>query len=489
MTFGEALKAVRHPQPRVWAVDAVRVDVRARHGKRAHGPLDQEGKPLDAVAPLLLAANNRLPRDVESLSRVELARLVRLCLFVQHLHRALEGEAAVDVQLEVQQRHARDRVLLHLAREVGRDLDRLAADVDDAVVELAVLLGDAHLLLQDGHEVVENLVLHLDAHAEQPVEEALDAPLVVGVDADRGDRLLGVVQVLLPPRVQLVVRLEPERTAHVRRRRPGRREERVAEQLDELVVRLLAPLGVDVEHREVRRVGSAPIPLGDGAELLQPLGHRRRKAALAAAGRHEQLVLRPVDLVGAMRAAALLDALVGGPRQLERDVQPLARVRHAPVRLQRDARRGRLRDDGDELAAVHEGLLLREVDALHRHHPPRVGVHLVRVPLLVDGAPLLVAHEPPLATRELGDRLGAAELLDELVERVVGHLERVQLAHELLLEPLQHLDLGRVAVLRPAEVLLLLLRLGQQVVVRSVALAPLGLGLRRRLGRRRQRRL
>mmetsp|Transcript_19385 Transcript_19385/g.57886 ORF Transcript_19385/g.57886 Transcript_19385/m.57886 type:complete len:1076 (-) Transcript_19385:309-3536(-) len=190
-----------------------------------------------------------------------------------------------------------------------------------------------------------------------------------------------------------------------------------------------------------------------------------------------------------MRAAALLDALVGGPRQLERDVQPLARVRHAPVRLQRDARRGRLRDDGDELAAVHEGLLLREVDALHRHHPPRVGVHLVRVPLLVDGAPLLVAHEPPLATRELGDRLGAAELLDELVERVVGHLERVQLAHELLLEPLQHLDLGRIAVLRPAEVLLLLLRLGQQVVVRPVALAPLGLGLRRRLGRRRQRRL
>mmetsp|Transcript_43519 Transcript_43519/g.141166 ORF Transcript_43519/g.141166 Transcript_43519/m.141166 type:complete len:484 (+) Transcript_43519:434-1885(+) len=312
--FGEALKAVRQPKPRVWAVDAVRVDVRARHGKRAHGPLDQEGERLDAVGPLLLAANQRPLRDVESLSRVELPRLVRLCLFVQHLHRALEGEAAVDVQLEVQQRHARDRVLLHLAREVGRDLDRLAADVDDAVVELAVLLGDAHLLLQDGHEVVEDLVLHLDAHAEQPVEEAFDAPLVVGVDADRGDRLLGVVQVLLPPRVQLVVRLEPERTAHVRRRRPGRREERVAEQLDELVVRLLAPLGVDVEHREVRRVGSAPIPLGDGAELLQPLGHRRCEAALAAAGCHEQLVLRPVDLVGAMRAAALLDALVGGPR-------------------------------------------------------------------------------------------------------------------------------------------------------------------------------
>ena len=34
-----------------------------------------------------------------------------------------------------------------------------------------------------------------------------------------------------------------------------------------------------------------------------------------------------------MRPAALLDALVGAPRQLERDVDSLPRVGHAPVRL------------------------------------------------------------------------------------------------------------------------------------------------------------
>ena len=39
-----------------------------------------------------------------------------------------------------------------------------------------------------------------------------------------------------------------------------------------------------------------------------------------------------------MRAAALLDGLVGGPRQLEGDVHAPPPVVHAPVRLERDVR-------------------------------------------------------------------------------------------------------------------------------------------------------
>ena len=46
------------------------------------------------------------------------------------------------------------------------------------------------------------------------------------------------------------------------------------------------------------------------AQCLQPLGYRRCEAPLAAARRHEEPVLRAVDLVGAMRAAALLDGLL-----------------------------------------------------------------------------------------------------------------------------------------------------------------------------------
>jgi len=46
------------------------------------------------------------------------------------------------------------------------------------------------------------------------------------------------------------------------------------------------------------------------AQRLQPLGYRRCEAPLAAARRHEESVLRAVDLVGAMRAAALLDGLL-----------------------------------------------------------------------------------------------------------------------------------------------------------------------------------
>ena len=66
---------------------------------------------------------------------------------------------------------------------------------------------------------------------------------------------------------------------------------------------------------------------------LQPLGHRRCEAALAATRRHHEPVLRAVHLVTAVRAPALLDGLVGAPRQLERDVHAAALVGDAPVRL------------------------------------------------------------------------------------------------------------------------------------------------------------
>jgi hypothetical protein len=39
--------------------------------------------------------------------------------------------------------------------------------------------------------------------------------------------------------------------------------------------------------------------------------------------------------------------------------------------------------------------------------------------------------------------VGSTQLIDDLVQRVVGHLQLVQLAEELLLEALQLLDLCR----------------------------------------------
>ena len=69
-----------------------------------------------------------------------------------------------------------------------------------------------------------------------------------------------------------------------------------------------------------------------------------------------------------------MEQLVRGPGELERDVQPLARVLEARVRMQRDARGGGVGDHGDELLAAQEGLLLREVDLVLAH--PVLGARL-----------------------------------------------------------------------------------------------------------------
>jgi hypothetical protein len=47
-------------------------------------------------------------------------------------------------------------------------------------------------------------------------------------------------------------------------------------------------LGVDVEGRQIGGIGGAAVALGERAEGLQPLGDRRREAALAAALRGGQ---------------------------------------------------------------------------------------------------------------------------------------------------------------------------------------------------------
>eukprot|EP00962_Isochrysis_galbana_P022947 scaffold6880_cov110-Isochrysis_galbana.AAC.11 len=70
-----------------------------------------------------------------------------------------------------------------------------------------------------------------------------------------------------------------------------------------------------------------------------------------------------------------------------------------------------------------------------------VGVELSVVALSVDRLAVHVAHEAALAARELRHVIGPAKLVDDLVQRVVGHLQLVELAEELLLEALELLDL------------------------------------------------
>lgn len=69
--------------------------------------------------------------------------------------------------------------------------------------------------------------------------------------------------------------------------------------------------------------------LCEGTQSLQPPGHSSRKAPLAAQGREQQAVLRPVHLVCPVGAAKLLQALVSAPRQLQGEVHPPALI-HCP---------------------------------------------------------------------------------------------------------------------------------------------------------------
>mmetsp|Transcript_10393 Transcript_10393/g.34400 ORF Transcript_10393/g.34400 Transcript_10393/m.34400 type:complete len:363 (+) Transcript_10393:2527-3615(+) len=155
----------------------------------------------------------------------------------------------------------------------------------------------------------------------------------------------------------------------------------------------------------------------------------------------------------------------------------LASVGDAAIRLQRDARRGGFGDDGDQLLSLHKGGLLLEIDFLHAHLPASVGVELSVVALSVDRLAVHVAHEAALAARELRHVIGPAKLVDDLVQRVVGHLQLVELAEELLLEALELLDLRWVWVVVGGKIFLLLNLLLLVVVGAGSRLAP----LRRRL--------
>jgi hypothetical protein len=75
------------------------------------------------------------------------------------------------------------------------------------------------------------------------------------------------------------------------------------------------------------------------------------------------------------------------------------------------------------------------------HLPPRLGVKLSVVAPGVNRLVVLVALEAALAAGELSHVTAPAQILDEAIERVVGHAQLVQLAEKLLLEPLQLLDL------------------------------------------------
>ena len=120
--------------------------------------------------------------------------------------------------------------------------------------------------------------------------------------------------------------------------------------------------------------------------------------------------------------------------------------RTAAVGLQGDTTGGCLRDDGDALDPCLELRALVHVDLLHVHLAFVTAVRAV-VALCVHGLAARVAHEAALPAGHLGHLIRSAELVDERVERVVGHPQLPQLLEHRKLEPLQLFDLDRGVVL------------------------------------------
>lgn len=123
-------------------------------------------------------------------------------------------------------------------------------------------------------------------------------------------------------------------------------------------------LAVDVVHVErleaqprllVRR---AAVPLRERAERLEALGQRRGEAHLAARGGEHEAVLRLGALVGAVGAAELLDGALRRLGQLQRDVHSGALVCGAAVRVEGDA--------GGCCVFVGEGVLGGRVECVTR---------------------------------------------------------------------------------------------------------------------------
>lgn len=83
-------------------------------------------------------------------------------------------------------------------------------------------------------------------------------------------------------------------------------------------------------------------------------GSRRREGgwAIQVGGWVVPWACAPAHLVAAVAAPKLLDRLVRRPGQLQREVHPLPPVPPVLVRVQRDAGRGGVADDGDQLLAL-----------------------------------------------------------------------------------------------------------------------------------------
>jgi hypothetical protein len=149
---------------------------------------------------------------------------------------------------------------------VPRREAHLAAHVDHAVVELAVVLGELDLGVEQRGEVREEPVLHGHRKPEDPVEELLHRRLGLRAQVDRDEGFIGIVEVLCPPLPQ-AGQPQIERLPHVLVR--GLVLRRAARHLGKQLLQcLLPPLGVHVEGAQVGGVGGAAVALGDGAQRL-----------------------------------------------------------------------------------------------------------------------------------------------------------------------------------------------------------------------------
>mmetsp|Transcript_22078 Transcript_22078/g.68804 ORF Transcript_22078/g.68804 Transcript_22078/m.68804 type:complete len:543 (-) Transcript_22078:2445-4073(-) len=387
-----------------------------------------------------------------------------------------KGHPAVELELVVHGGCLGDLILAYRLWRAA-DAHQARHDVHDSVIKPAGVLGVLDVDVRLRAEVGEGASLEVEVDAKEAIEEHGDADRlhrrVVRGDVDAGGgqgilelrevalEFLAEVLLLLLARQLILLRIDIHLHVTLRGGVGGDRGEgalgrlsalggkvvrrehsiqhflrraaspRVHEHIHDVVHGVLAVLVLKVEHLEVGGVIGAPVALGEGAQGLEALGDSRGKAPLAAHVGHDKHVLGTRGLVGAVSAAKLLDGLIRRPGELDGEVLAAALVAETRIRVKRDSRGGCLGDDGHVLAVVHKLVLLAQVDA--RHGDGLVTIHQVAVARAHLELAVL-PHAADLAACEFGHLVHAPQLVDHLVERVLGEVEAVELVFHALLE-------------------------------------------------------
>ena len=332
----------------------------------------------------------------------------------------------VGFQLDVVRRRPGEFVLGHLVAGLEAHFQRL--EVLHTIVERIVRLGCLNRPFETLNEAVEQDVLAVHFQPKKPVQERRHVFPCLLLDRD-GRQPVRIRQPHIGDHLCKVSTAEASL---------GSRQAVLLNRAVERIRRRRAVLRLEVVLGQLPTAGGVSLAAGECAQAGQPPGNRRGEPLLPPHVRGHQDVLGGNGLVGTVGAPKTLHLAISRPAQLQGIVDTALLILRLVRGVQRNPGCSRVADDGDPLLALLEGFHLGEVRLVHRH-----AFHLALDVLLAAG--LGVHHQAVPAPRQL--RHGVrAEVLNDLVERVVGDADLGECFDHLVPEGFHLRVLHRLAV-------------------------------------------